>query len=408
MVTTNARLNTAPLSTPPPASQLTPPSREAGNISAPPDNPDTHKPISSEATPKDVSEVNTQPPKSGFEPVSAEFPENTSLAIPLPSLDEAITGVLKGPELEARLQAVAIEIDEHLEKAKLDHAVAAKHLKESGAFGNTEINAMLRTQHAIDELNEIKTLVQNKNANAVYKLQTFLQKSAITKETGSDLGVDNAYGPGTEKTLLERIRQPDSTYVDRDFSYQAEAHFVYQKGEIGAHGTPMEAQGNCGPASIAMVVDRLGGEAPTMQDIRKNASAITGNRTGIEYGLDAGQMEQGLKNTLGAQGITVETHTESYGSKATDQLIEDMRKGLAEGKEMILLTSNLESGSQGHYIVINEVKANGNIVVHDPQSEDGQNREYTPEELKAGIKARRRFSRLLTAWPVSANNAESK
>ena len=115
-------------------------------------------------------------------------------------------------------------------------------------------------------------------------------------------------------------------------------------------------------------------------------------------------MEKGLKETLSAQGIAIETHTESYGSKETDQLIEDMRQGLAEGKEMILLTSNLETGSQGHYIVVNEVKANGNIVVHDPQSEDGQNREYTPEELKAGIKARRRYSRLLTAWPVNTQS----
>ena len=336
--------------------------------------------------------------------MSAAFPENTPPEPPLPSLDEPLTGVIKGEALEARFKAVENEIDQYLEKAELDHAVAVKHLSDSGAFGDTEINGVLRTQHAIDELKELKTLVQNKNANAVHKLQTFLQKSAINEATGTDLSVDNAYGPGTENTLLERVRQPGSTYVDRDFTYHAEESFVYQKGEIGEHGTPMEAQGNCGPASIAMLVDRFGGEAPTMQQIRKNASAITGNKPNTEYGLDGGQMEKGLKETLSAQGIAIETHTESYGSKETDQLIEDMRQGLAEGKEMILLTSNLETGSQGHYIVVNEVKANGNIVVHDPQSEDGQNREYTPEELKAGIKARRRYSRLLTAWPVNTQS----
>ena len=389
MVSTNTRLNTAPLSSPLPTPK--PPTEDAGQQASP----------ISENTPQDTSEVTTPQSNAGFDPVSAEFPENTPPETPLPSLDEPLSGVIKGEELEARFKAVENEIDQHLEKAELDHAVAVKHLTESGAFGDTEINSVLRTQHAIDELNELKTLVQNKNANAVHKLQTFLQKSAITKETGSDIGVDNAYGPGTEKTLLDRIRQPGSTYVDRDFTYRAEESFVYQKGEIGENGTPMEAQGNCGPASIAMLIDRLGGEAPTMQQIRKNASAITGNKPNTEYGLDGGQMEKGLKDTLSAQGIAIETQTQSYGSKETDQLIEDMRKGLAEGKELILLTSNLETGSQGHYVVVNEVKANGNIVVHDPQSEDGQNREYTPEELKAGIKARRRYSRLLSAWPAS-------
>ncbi len=376
-----SRATTAPLTFP--AGIPTAPSADATNaeVTAP-----------AGETVADSAEVRARS-ASDFDPVDAEFPTGEIEV----SLDEPLTGVIKGEELEARFKALETEVDGQLEQAKSKHAELLSNLGTRGRFDNTDINNILRAQHAIDQLEEIKTLVQNRNANAVHKLQTFIQKSAIDADTGQGIGVDNAYGPDTEAKTLARIREPESTYVDRDFSPRPQGTFVYQGGEIGEHGTPMEAQGNCGPASIAMLVSRFGGEAPTMQQIRKNASAITGNRPGT-YGLDGGQLERGLKNTLADQGITVETHTESYGSKETDQLIEDMRQGLAEGKQMILLTSNLETGSQGHYVVVTEVKPNGNIVVQDPQSENGQNREYTPEELKQGIKTRRRFSRLMTAW----------
>lgn len=351
----------------------------------------------------DTVELNTPAHAAAdFAPQGASFPEVTETEpVELPSLDEPLTGVIRDEALHLRFQSLEVEIDQQLEHAEAQHSELLSEFATNGSpFSDTNINNILRSQHGIDSLHELKTLVQNRDPNAARKLQAYIQQSAINEATGKEIGVDNAYGPNTESQTLQRIREPESTYVNKDLSYRSEGEFVYQFGELENGGTTMEAQANCGPASMAMLMDRMGGEAPTMKDIRKESGAPTGNRKGT-YGLDSDQVERGLQSILGEQGIAVETSTQLYKSSEMDTLLSDIREGLDAGKEMMLLTSNLETGGKGHYIVINDVREDGSIVVNDPQDKDGENRVHTADELQQGMKTRsahKRLTRLISVW----------
>ena len=75
-------------------------------------------------------------------------------------------------------------------------------------------------------------------------------------------------------------------------------------------------------------------------------------------------------------------------STDVDSTLRKMRENLAEGKQVVLLTSNLVSGSRGHYIVINKVNDDGSIEVSDPQSANGAGRVHSRAELEKALKAR--------------------
>lgn len=382
----------------PPAAPSTVPAAEAAPGSGAPAPPAA----------EDALAVQTNLERAEFEPTEgAAFPDTVAAEPepPLPSLDEPITGVLRGEELEGRLKALQQEVGTQLEAAKGRHQEALLDLVQNG-LQNDAINNVLRQQHAIDRLNQMQTLLQRGGANAVRELQDFIKSSAIDTATGKDIGVDNQYGPATDRMAIARIREPDSTFIARNLSHQEQEAFVYQYGEIGENGTAMEAQGNCGPASMAMIIERLGGDAPSMQQIRREAGAPTGNRRDIEYGLDSDQVERGLQNVLGDQGIAVETDTQIFRSRDVEGVTNAMREALAAGEQVMLLTANLESGGRGHYVVVTEVREDGSFVVDDPQNEDGRGQVHTAEELAAGMRRRARHNRDTRVITVARGAAE--
>lgn len=357
-------------------------------------------PAASPVAPVDCADID-QHAQADFPPTAEVcFPEAVP-EIVLPSLDDPVTGILTGPELKGRLQALQAEVTVQLEKAHSNHDKAIGNLQTAG-FQNDSINGVLRTQHAIDTLNQIQALLKLGNPDTVQQLQKLIKSSATSEATGSGMGIDNKYGNGTDSAVVDRIRNPESNYVDRDFGPRdPRDEFVYQFGEVGDGGSAMEAQGNCGPASMAMLIERLGGDAPSMREIRQDANAKTGSKAGT-YALDSDQVERGLQTTLAEQGIDVDTDTQLFKRNDADKLITAMRAGLAAGDEMTLLTSNLESGGKGHYIVINKVNDDGSIVVHDPQSENGKDRTYTQEQLQEGLRVRAAYgleTRLISVRP---------
>lgn len=374
----------------------------ARSTTASPHSPAVQDPATAEATapssapaapPSDQVTVQNNLGGADFEPnAGAVFPDATEPEIELPSLDDPVTGVLRGEALEGRLKALQQEIGTQLSAAQERHATALSNIETSGIRDDL-LNDVLKQQHAIDMLTQMQTLLNRNEHDSVKQLQNLLKSSAINEATGNTIKADNQYGPGTDRLAVERIRQPDSTYVDKNFTYEPKEAFVYQYGEIGENGgTSMEAQANCGPASMAMVIERLGGDAPTMKEIRQEAGAPTGNRKGT-YGLDSDQVEKGLTEILGDQGIQVDTETQVFRSRDNEGVTEAMREALAAGKEVILLSANLQSGGQGHYIVVNEVREDGSIVVDDPQNEDGQGQIHTAAELEAGMKRRGAYGR---------------
>lgn len=162
--------------------------------------------------------------------------------------------------------------------------------------------------------------------------------------------------------------------------------FVFQFGEIGKNGSRMEAQGNCGPASAAIIIQEFGVEAPTMRDLRKAVGAPTGNRQRA-YALTGDQVGRAVEKTLAEHGIQVDYEIDGL-STNVDQVLSKIRARLDAGEKVVLLSSNLASQSRGHYVVVTDVRADGSIVIDDPGARDGEGDVYSRKRLEQTLKTR--------------------
>lgn len=331
---------------------------------------------------------------AGFDPVA-----NVALGRPpVPvSINTPIKGVLQGDELKDRLSTLRDGASRRLINATYVRETLNDVLKNAGPGVSEallqQVDAYNRADHTVQEMGELLKVL--KEDAGVEALQTYLKESARGEDSGSGIDADGVYGPQSDEVARQRIQNPDATYVaPPTLRPGGEDVFVYQEGEVGEDGgTEMEAQANCGPASMAMIIERQGGEAPSMKELREDVNAPTGTRKGT-YGLDTDQVTQGIEETLAAQGIQVETDVDIFSSKQSAQVIETMRERLATGDDVILLTSNMGSGgSTGHYVVVNEILDDGSFRVHDPQEPDGANTVQTSEDLAAAMKRRARTER---------------
>lgn len=322
-----------------------------------------------------------------FDPVSP-LPSSEAQT-PVLSAHEPIAGVLRDEALTERLSTLRDATARRLINATYTLETLQDSLRQAGPGASEalfqQVEAYKRADHTVQAMGDLLKVLQAEAG--VETLQAHLQDSAISEATGSELETDGIYGPGTDEAVRQRIQNPDATYVAPPAPrLGAEDVFVYQEGEVGEDGgTEMEAQANCGPASMAMVIERMGGEAPSMKALREEVNAPTGTRDGT-YGLDSDQVTQGIVDTLAAQGIEVSTRVDIFSSKQSEDVLASMRESLAAGEDVILLTSNMGSGgATGHYVVVNEVREDGSFVVHDPQEPDGVNVVQTAADLEAAM-----------------------
>lgn len=308
-----------------------------------------------------------------------------------PGPNEPIQGVLKDEQLAQRLDTLKDAAARRLMSATYDRESLTASMSHMGPGVSesmiTQVEAYKRANHTVEQLGAMLKVLNGEGG--VEALQEHLKDTALNEATGSEMGTDGVYGPNTDEILRERIQNPASTFVPSPtVSLGADAAFVYQEGEVGADGTEMEAQANCGPATMAMIIERLGGDSPSMRELREAVNAPTGTRDGT-YGLDTDQVTEGITTTLAEQGITVTTEVNTYNSKQSEDVIASMRERLAAGDDVILLTSNMGSGgSTGHYVVVNDVLADGSFVVHDPQEPDGADTVQTAADLEAAMARR--------------------
>lgn len=162
--------------------------------------------------------------------------------------------------------------------------------------------------------------------------------------------------------------------------------FTFQFEEIGRFGTEREAEANCGPASASMILKQFGIQAPTMQQLRRTVGAPIGTR-GDTFGLSAQQVADAVKRTASQKGRSITSESKTL-STNVDTVLADMRRRLASGQKLVLLSCGLSSLSRGHYIVVKEVRADGSILVDDPGRSQGENKVYTRNQLAKGLSTR--------------------
>jgi hypothetical protein len=162
--------------------------------------------------------------------------------------------------------------------------------------------------------------------------------------------------------------------------------FTFQFEEAGKTGTKREAQANCGPASATMILKQFGVQPPSMQQLRKMVGAPTGTGSRA-FGLSTNQVVNAVKKSASQQGLSVKAEQKTL-TPNVDAALAEMKKRIAKGEKLILLSSNINSLSRGHYVVVNEVRPDGSIVVDDPARANGENRVHSKAQLAKALQVR--------------------
>ncbi len=168
-----------------------------------------------------------------------------------------------------------------------------------------------------------------------------------------------------------------------------------------SQGTKKENQANCGPASAHIVGENLGLDMPKLSEIRSMVGGRRGSGRGA-FALSVPQVIRAVEKQGAKEGVEIKGDSLTLSSTRVDPALDHMREALDKGEQVILLTSNiaiqsrgqLNSGrGKGHYVVVNEVKPDGSIVISDPQKRGGEPITHSREHLQTHLQRRRRFGR---------------
>lgn len=215
--------------------------------------------------------------------------------------------------------------------------------------------------------------------------------STVSRLIGVMPGVLLPFGPLPTLQGLNPIptlrKLPDTILRGLERGWQAlKDTFTFQFEESGRLGTAREAEANCGPASSSMILKQFGISSPTMQQLRRLVGAPIGTGGGA-FALSTRQVAEAVKKTASQQGRVINYDIKGLSSNV-DTVLNDMRRRLAAGEKLILLTSGLNSLSRGHYMVVKEVRPDGSILIDDPGRSQGENRVHTRAQLAKALSMR--------------------
>lgn len=253
-------------------------------------------------------------------------------------------------------------------------------------LGNTSSSSLRAPGHLFSPLPSVsQTLTQSPSPATIVQDQ-----SRFSKVSGLIGSIPGLLPLGSLPNLnpMPILRKlPDQILSGLERGWQAlKDTFTFQFEEQGRLGTSREAQANCGPASAAMVLKQFGIVPPTMQQMRRAVGAPIGYGSN-PFGFSTQQVITAVKRSASEKGRVLKAETKTL-STNVDSALNEMRRRLNAGEKLILLTSNIRSLSQGHYIVINEVRPDGSIVVDDPGRSDGENKVYSRAQLAKALSMR--------------------
>lgn len=236
-----------------------------------------------------------------------------------------------------------------------------------------------------------------------------------TRENVSEPLNQNVIQPAAEWTdrnvvqpINENVVQPAAEWTDRNIVQPINEHVVQPAVRLFSHiwqndpaqGTPSERRANCGPASAHIVGTNLGLDMPSLPEIRRSVGARTGEGSGA-FAISTGQLIDAVETQATEEGRQIEGD-ETQLNTNVDQVLDQMRARLAAGEQVVLLTSNIAiqnpntlrgNSGPGHYVVVNEVRPDGSIVISDPQRQTGANNTYSRDQLATHLRRRERFGR---------------
>jgi predicted double-glycine peptidase len=336
----------------------------------------------------------------------------------LNSISSPVTPPASAPVQRNRMQSFMFELQQKLQQspelsARLQNLPEGKGFAEAiGRLANSEANgddvkAIQRflvqlpgvklTARASDEPVDGQFGPRSQNA-----LNSFFDKqfsdpglsSLATKLSGPQTPRDNTRGvtprPRADFAPVQNFGQPGNTdgqAVQSSIQIdQASFHPQYDSNIKAARDS------DCGPASVAMVLESQGYKDMNSGDVREDLMDVshTGATTSEEV---AKGIREGSNGELTAEIITGNS---SY-KNDPQGFLNKMREELAEGKQVVLLTKNLgsmEKGrsaerTNGHYVVIQGITADNQLILADPGSRgEGLNRRISADTFLAAYAAR--------------------
>ncbi len=202
------------------------------------------------------------------------------------------------------------------------------------------------------------------------------QASDATQETWDGIVFESQEVVQKVYTKAVELKDDAVAGVERLFSH------IHQFSQ----GTRKEKQANCGPASAHIVGTNFGLDMPSLASIRRSVGGRTGNGRGA-FAISTGQLMRAVTKQAQKEGRDIRASESNLGTNV-DRAIERMKAALAEGKQVVLLTSNIKTGGRGHYVVVNKVLEDGSIEVSDPQSKNGAARVHSKAELRNAMRRR--------------------
>lgn len=253
----------------------------------------------------------------------------------------------------------------------------------------------------------------------VKTVQGYLVQKGFNLATRKDpSGVDGQYGPKTHQALnryLDQIGRPTITSdqlqlsapprqraarptvslfpTDAGPQIRGGSVFSSKASSISSWFTPQFGSGghnpraDCGPA-VGMMILRshgLGGDRD-LGDIRRDHMRVRHNGATTSNEVARG-IESGSGNALDTDIVAGNSLYRSDPAAFLNRI----KQELAAGKQVILLTKNMATMRNGHYVVVQGVKDDNSIVVADPGSRSqGQNRTFSFSQFERAFHARRR------------------
>jgi len=203
--------------------------------------------------------------------------------------------------------------------------------------------------------------------------------------------------PAAEETTTDGTAPPE-TPIDYPLGQtEADTH-VYQYGEasqsdeLSPKQEKKEEQANCGPASAAIVLKRLGIPYEDLHNLRIDGDAVVGSDKPADgvYAINADQLRTMVELNAARQMRDVESERIVLPEDA-EAAYDTIRTALADGHEVVLRTGNMDSnGNGGHYVVVNSVgePPDRHLNISDPQNENGAEHIESFEEFEQALKKR--------------------
>lgn len=160
-----------------------------------------------------------------------------------------------------------------------------------------------------------------------------------------------------------------------DFTF--ENFYVTQNGNGLASGG-----GDCGPAAAAMVMKAFGelqgvSNRDAVQTMRRG-SGVTSARNGGHWAISEAEIEQSVERM--SQGRIQETAHEQFSGNQRTEFMTFLQEQLNNNAVPIIEVGSPYSGRGRHYMVVSEIKPNGNLIVNDPGGK--RQWEMTPQRLQ--------------------------